>query len=325
MLKNKKNLKNVPNAFVEGEQIVVSVIVDVFNHAKYLRQNFDSILSQKVNFNVEILVHDDCSNDGSQEIIREYEKKYPQIIKPIYQVKNQYSQNIEIDAEYNYPRIAGDFVAMCEGDDYWCDDCKLYKQVSYLRKHKNISAYIARTIRLNLRDNKKGYYGLAKDCFSKKYTLKDLIKGKDFSISSLLARKEYFEKPFPDFVNIFVGFTDIQLGYYLCLNHKIYYDSHPMSVYRQYSSPTSFTSSFSKLDEDSKLKTYENRIKVLELLLEVVPHRYRNILVKRIKQERFTLLVIKKDYDALNSNEFIKLFKRKQRHERIKKVLKIKH
>lgn len=323
MQKSKQCLKTLSEWYVPEERIVVSVIVDVFNHAKYLRQNLDSILSQKVCFNVEILVHDDCSTDGSQEIIKEYEKKYPNIIKPIYQKSNQFSQQIEIDSAYNYPRIAGDFVAMCEGDDYWCDEYKLIKQVSYLKKHKNISAYVAKTIRLNLRDNKKGYYGLATDKFSKKYNLADLVRGKDFSVSSLLARKEYFQPPFPEFINLFTGFTDIQLGFYLTLHNKIYYDSHPMSVYRQYSSSTSFTSTFSKLDDNAKLKTYENRVKILELLLEESPKKYWRIIKKRIRQEKFIILVIKNDVESLKSIDFIKLYKRKIRHEKIKRLLKI--
>ena len=213
---------------------------------------------------------------------------------------------------------------MCEGDDKWIDELKLHKQVTYLDKHPKISAYIAKTIRYNMRDNKYGFYGLAVDKFSKKYTLKDIIKGKDFSVSSLMARKEFFVPPFPDFVNVFVGFTDIQLGYYFAFKNKIYYDSHPMSLYRQYSSPTSFTSAFSNLDLEKKIDTYEKRVMVLEMVVKHVPKKYKGMLLRRIRQEKFTILVIKKDVDSLESKEYKHLYHRKKRHERIKNLLGIK-
>ena len=323
-MKNKVELSEVFKAYNPNKPVIVSVIVDTFNHAKYLRENLDAILSQKVDFNVEVLVHDDCSNDGTQDVIKEYETKYPDIIKPIYQKENQFSKDIEIDAAYNYPRIKGKYVAMCEGDDKWIDELKLHKQVTYLDKHPKISAYIAKTIRYNMRDNKYGFYGLAVDKFSKKYTLKDLIKGKDFSVSSFLARKEFFVPPFPEFVNLFVGFTDIQLGYYFALRNKIFYDSHPLSLYRQYSSPTSFTSSFSKSDFEKKISTYQKRINVLELLLKEVPDKYRRVLLKRIKQEKFTLLIIKNDVETLENKEYRYLYHRKLFLDKVKKVLKIK-
>lgn len=310
------------NVFDNTKPIIVSVIVNTFNHEKYLRDAFESILLQKVNFNIEILVHDDCSSDGTISIIREYELKYPNIVKPIYESENQFSKGIEIDAAFNYPRVRGVYVTMCEGDDKWIDEYKLFKQVKYLDHHKNISAYIARTIKLNMRNNTFGYYGLAKGKFSRKYSLKDLIKGRDFSVSSMMARKEFFVPPFPDFINLFVGFTDIQLGFYFSLHHKIFYDSHPMSLYRQYSSPTSFTSTFSNLTQEKKLQNYCNRIKVLELLLLVTPKKYKKLLMKRIKQEKFIVLLITKDLDKLKSKEYRYLYKRQLMHEKIKKILK---
>lgn len=324
MRKSNLNLIQLKNRSIDESTVCISVIVNVFNHEKYLTEALDSILSQKVNFSVEILVHDDCSIDKSAKIIKEYEKKYPTIIKPIFEMENQFSKGIEIDAAYNYPRVRGKYVAMLEGDDKWIDDMKLFKQFMYLEKHKNVSACIAKTVRWNMRDNSCGFYGLANGKRNKLYSLKDLIKGKDFSVSSLLARREFFVPPFPDFINFFAGFTDIQLGFYFALKNKIYYNHKPMSLYRQYSSPTSFTSSFSALPENRKLKIYENRITVLELLRKECPEKYRNVLEKRIKQEKFNLLSIKNDLDALKSDEYIHLYKRKMRHKRIKQLLRIK-
>ena len=90
---------------------------------------------QKTKFPFEVLIHDDASTDGTQDIIREYEAKYPDIIKPIYQKENQYSKGVRVSLVYNYSRVRGKYVALCEGDDYWTDPYKLQKQVDFLEAH----------------------------------------------------------------------------------------------------------------------------------------------------------------------------------------------
>ena len=77
---------------------------------------------------------DDASTDGTADIIREYEKKYPEIIKPIYQKENQYSKGLKPGYQ-NRARAKGKYIAMCEGDDYWIDEYKLQKQVDFLENN----------------------------------------------------------------------------------------------------------------------------------------------------------------------------------------------
>ena len=86
------------------ENIKVSVFCLVYNHENYLRQCLDGFVNQRCNFKYEVLIHDDASTDNSANIIREYEKKYPDIIKPIYQTENQYSKGVKISKIYQYPR-----------------------------------------------------------------------------------------------------------------------------------------------------------------------------------------------------------------------------
>ena len=117
------------------EKIGVSVVCTVYNHAKYLRECLDGFVSQKTNFLFEVIVHDDASTDSSAEIIREYAEKYPEIIKPIIQVENQYSQGADIIKEFIVPVVRGEYVALCEGDDFWCDSSKLQKQYNALQDH----------------------------------------------------------------------------------------------------------------------------------------------------------------------------------------------
>lgn len=114
--------------------MLVSVCCLSYNHEKFIKYALDGILKQKVNFDYEILIHDDASTDKSQEIIREYEKKYPDIIKPIYQVENKYTKGEQI-CPYNFNRAKGKYLAFCECDDYWIDENKLQKQINFLENN----------------------------------------------------------------------------------------------------------------------------------------------------------------------------------------------
>ena len=117
----------------------VSVICVAYNQAAFIRQTLDSFVMQKTIFPFEVIVHDDASTDGTADIIREYVAKYPDIIKPIFQKENQYSKNIPILSKHIWPKITSKYVAMCDGDDYWCDEYKLQKQVDFLESHPDYS------------------------------------------------------------------------------------------------------------------------------------------------------------------------------------------
>ncbi|GHV23843.1 hypothetical protein AGMMS49959_18350 [Planctomycetales bacterium] len=121
---------------------LVSIICPTYNHAKFIRQCLDGFVMQKTNFPVEVLIHDDASTDGTADIIREYEQKYPDLIKPIYQTENQWSKNrlnvSKICCEM-YCNSQSKYIASCEGDDYWTDPSKLQKQIDFLENNDNYS------------------------------------------------------------------------------------------------------------------------------------------------------------------------------------------
>lgn len=118
-----------------GGQIIVSICCLTYNHGPYIRECLDGLIMQKTNFAFEVLLHDDASTDGTVDIIREFEEKYPDIIKPIYQRENQFSQGVGVTRKFNFPRVKGKYIAMCEGDDYWTDSLKLQKQVDFLESN----------------------------------------------------------------------------------------------------------------------------------------------------------------------------------------------
>jgi len=117
---------------------------------------------QKTTFAFEVLIHDDASTDGTADIIREYEKKYPDIIKPIYQTENQYSKGIKNTLTYQFPRAKGKYIAFCEGDDYWTDPYKLQKQADFLEANPEYNLCSHRFKIYNIEDHEwepeLGYY-----------------------------------------------------------------------------------------------------------------------------------------------------------------------
>lgn len=98
--------------------ILVSISCITYNHAPYIRDCIEGFLMQKTNFLFEILIHDDASIDGTTEIIREYELKYPDIIKPLYETENQWIKGRKGSKIFNYPRAKGRYIVLSEGDDY---------------------------------------------------------------------------------------------------------------------------------------------------------------------------------------------------------------
>lgn len=119
---------------------LVSICSITYNHAPYIRQCMDGFLMQKTNFPFEIIINDDCSTDGTTEIIKEYAAKYPDLIKPIFHEENQYKKGVRgMFVKYVFPKAQGKYLALCEGDDYWIDPYKLQKQVDILEADPNVS------------------------------------------------------------------------------------------------------------------------------------------------------------------------------------------
>ena len=113
----------------------VSVVCLAYNQEKYIRQALDGFVMQKTNFPFEVVIHDDASTDKTAQIIKEYQQKYPHLIRPIFQTKNQFSLGKNILVDFMLDHIHGEYVAMNEGDDYWTDENKLQRQVDFLEAH----------------------------------------------------------------------------------------------------------------------------------------------------------------------------------------------
>lgn len=231
------------------DQPLVSICCITYNHAPYIRQCLDSFLMQETDFAYEILIHDDASTDGTQDIIKEYELKYPEIIKPIYQTVNQYSQGIKISPTYNWPRAKGKYIASCEGDDYWTDPFKLNKQVKILESDPSLSAC---THRHQILKNNK-LTGPSSSAANERLSLEDLIWNIPFQTASIVFRKDSLHIT-PD-IQPFI--LDTFLYMLLAEQGDIYFMSDIMSVYRLHDG--GIWSPHSKLKKMEIREFYQNK------------------------------------------------------------------
>ena len=215
---------------------LVSISCITYNHASYIRECLEGFLMQKTNFPFEILIHDDASTDGTADIIREYEVKYPDLIKPILREKNLYSQGIRSIDQFNYERAQGKYIALCEGDDFWTDPNKLQIQFDFMESHPDYS--LCMHGRYNLNYFNKRYYP---DPFADipdngRECAYQLVHGMYMSFTQTF----FFRKKSYDFIAVDVyrdcknaPMGDFQLVFHLSAVGNVKYIRRRMATYRQ--------------------------------------------------------------------------------------------
>jgi len=213
------------------DKVLVSIHCLTYNHEKYIEDAIISFLEQQTNFNYEILIHDDASTDRTPDIIREYQKKYPDLIKPIYQTENQYSKaEISVD-KINIDRARGKYIAICEGDDYWIDKNKLQKQVDYMESHPECSLCVHAGYFVSAIDKKIQWINRPNKG-DKSFTVEEVIEGGGglFLTNSMLFPTKLGQLR-PDFLDkALVG--DYPLVINLSIHGKVHYMDEFMSAYR---------------------------------------------------------------------------------------------
>lgn len=214
---------------MSNEVPLVSISCITYNHAPYIRQCLEGFLMQKTNFKFEVLIHDDASTDGTEEIIREYKSRYPDIIKPIYEEENQWVKGRRGSLTFNYPRAKGKYIALCEGDDYWTDPLKLQKQVEFLEAHPDFSmCFHGAEIVTDLGDVYKNLY---KNLESREYSGEEILENWIVPTASVIFKNYKNKSKLED--KRFV-FGDIVLFLWAAENGKIYCINEKMSVYRRH-------------------------------------------------------------------------------------------
>ena len=223
----------------EIDQPVVSVCCITYNHEEYIEDALKGFLIQETDFPFEILIHDDASIDQTVEIIQEYEANYPRLIKPIYQTENYYSRGVKINPAFNFSRAKGEYIALCEGDDYWHNSSKIDLQYQKMKNYPdlNISFHPVEQCKEGGErvGSVRGYKGKKDVVFPQSSVVKG---GGSFMMTpSIMIKKQSIDAIPAWFHNVGVGDYFIQV---LLSSRDALYFSDVLSTYRV-SSSNSFT------------------------------------------------------------------------------------
>lgn len=207
---------------------VVSVHMITYNQEIYIAQAIEGVMMQKTNFQVELVIGEDCSKDRTRDIIQEYSVRYPGRIRLLPEGPNLGMMANTFRTMY---ACTGKYVAMCEGDDYWTDENKLQKQYDFMEANPDCSlCYHA--VDHKFPDGVGDF--VQQDYPESKWVGIDEVIGKGEAFiptASMFYRRVYIER-LPDWMlNAVIG--DYVLTVLLAINGKVRYMSDVMGVYRR--------------------------------------------------------------------------------------------
>lgn len=296
--------------------IRVSIICTTYNHEKYIRKALEGFVMQKTDFAFEALVHDDASTDGTADIIREFEAKYPDIIKPIYQTENLYSQGKPIINAHILPKARGEYLAFCEGDDYWTDPLKLQKQYDFLSNNREYSICMHRAMIHNLNDGTKCKYPDLEEDMDITPEMAILSSGGLCATNSVMLTKEAYTTRPSCFAVPKIG--DYQMKVYACIHGKGKYFSEVMSVYNRMTE-SSWTTNIYNVAEKRRA-FLENMINMLENVDQYYNYKYRDAINEKIINLSFGILTIDGNRKEMHQKKYERLYRAYIKAEFKKKI-----
>ncbi|WP_224998104.1 glycosyltransferase [Cesiribacter sp. SM1] len=238
-----------------------------YNHEQYIEQAILGVINQNASFPIELVIGEDCSTDGTRDVLLEYKSKYPSLIKLVLQEEN-------VGVLENFVKTLeacdGDYVALCDGDDYWTDPLKIQKQVTFLESNPNFSISFHNVVYI-YEDGTKDVPVMEKDI----YGIEDLLAKNFIATASCVFRKfqvellpEWFKKlPFGDWS---LHILNAQYG-------KIKYHDEEMAVYRIHKGGT-WSGSWSSGSAEKAISAIQTKIRFFDLLNEYFGKRYTHIL-----------------------------------------------
>ncbi len=299
----------------------VTIICFVYNHEKFIAETLNGFLSQETNFEFNVIVHDDASTDKSADIIRKYEKLYPDKIDGIYQKENQYSKNVDMDVKYIIPMVNSEYIAYCEGDDYWEDTLKLQKQVNALDNNLDCEMCVHKVAEVDINGNKNGQYYPnyeIKEGIIKTDQFLEMCESYSFHTSSYMLRTNSWVKfKIEDisFKNIASVGDEIMLLYFGHLGN-VYYINESMSCYRR-GVEGSWSSRIGNANNDVYVNHLVDMEKVISEFDKYSNYKYHNICCKRNGIYMFKEAIISKKYNKLLNSENKEIFDTLSKNKRL--------
>lgn len=262
----------------------LSVCMITYGHEHFINDAIDGVLMQHADFEIELIIADDCSPDKTSEVVQNIITNHPngRWIKYI-----RHPQNIGMMENFAWAlqQCTGKYIALCEGDDYWCNKEKLKKQVDFLEKNNQYALCYHRAYEL-FADGRKEIESLNTGSEPREYSLPDLSHGNFIHTPSVVFRREFLALPFW-FRRSPVG--DYTLYMLLARYGKCYYMPDVMAVYRRHEG-----GNWSGAPGEFRLL---NWVKVLNFLIQEFTEE-PEVLYHLINQQATTLEKINQYYPA---------------------------
>lgn len=263
---------------------LVSIVCLTYNEEEFVRDTLDSFLAQETNFPYEVLVYDDASQDKTPDILYEYANKYPDIIRLTLYPENNFKKGLGfLGLREGFIEARGQYIAYCEGDDYWCDSQKLQKQVDFLETHPGFEVCAHETLIRNDFDKREDGILFSRtkvNLFIDRtkrhiYHLDDTFTGNIFHISSMMFRRIDFH--WPEWI-CQIKAMDMVCFMLLAEKGDIYVLPDIMSVYRH--NQKSITSSNAEFQ--NQISFNDASIEILEKMDEYWNGKYSHSIKKII-------------------------------------------
>jgi glycosyltransferase involved in cell wall biosynthesis len=246
---------------------LVSICCTAYNQEAFISDAIEGFLMQKTDFPFEILIHDDASADGTAEIIKKYQEDHPELIRAIYQEKNQYSQGVY--PEFIVTELArGKYIAWCEGDDYWIDPYKLQKQADFLETHPEYVMISNNALNIREEEEYKIAHLIKRESKPYDFTTRDLMI-KNRCITLTVMYRNGLVKEYPPIFFESTG-TDRRFYILLTLHGKGYVSPDVVGVYRTHKN--SLTGA--KASPEGKIAAMEEAIRNARNWNEYFNHEY---------------------------------------------------
>lgn len=211
----------------------VTVMIITYNHAKYIGRAIESVLAQRVDFPLAIHVVDDCSTDGTSDIVRDYAARYPGVVKPFINKRNIGRKVTQKNFFRGFSTLHGDYACILEGDDYWNSPDRLRIHVEFLEANRDFVACANNTIKIYEDGSREPHFFLPPPP-NEVHDLEDAILLRSFFHPSSLTFRNVFRGRVPRYFrsplscDIFVTIAHAQHG-------KIRFFREPWSIYRAHS------------------------------------------------------------------------------------------
>ena len=267
---------------------LVSVLILTYNHEKFIAQAIESVLAQRVNFNLEILIGNDCSTDATGKIVNDYALKHKELIKVFTPSQNLGALKNE---KLLFDNASGKYICFLEGDDFWTDEFKLQKQVDFLEAnvdcgltHGDVNHYYENTGITEYRVNKLNSFKVPEG-----FIFNELMKPEPFFIktATVCFRKELISIHFDYELAIRENWvlTDWPLWLVIAYHSKVHYFDEVFATYRLLNESASRTVSPEKKYNFHKSlyrikQYYIEKYKCDDLVKELLAKEYYRGLIK---------------------------------------------